>query len=465
MATQELNVKFKVDSSELKSKSDEAKQKVKNTASEMASDVKNASSSMEKHLDNVAESAKNIGGAAKTAGASVKTLENQVSQSSNKMAGDLGKVADQIKNISARQVAGIASRGLGMAAGFVGKIGEDFEEGSSERLYADMGASALNGAASGVAMGAVFGPIGAALGGAAGALMGAANELWNASKALDRSIEEQQRNAEQEFQSAGREKNERNRLAGYQQESAQWIKRLQQDPWIGQDKYESIDAVYSEQQKRQNAVAQAQRRYDDFVSQHRYDSGQAALDNLPMLETLRRGVQVAQERLQAFAPVVQTATQMEESLIRAEEEEAKAKEQAARTAEEAARKEAEAAAKREEADRQKADREAAAKEAAAQKAAIASVREEQKLKESELSDTQRQLQGLVSRPMGSNPNDALTKIGGGVGYASYNNSTAAIQTRIENHLKQLADNQKNQLQEIITRLEALSGERVGVWGT
>ena len=43
MATQELKVKFKVDTGEVKSGADEAKNKVKQATSQMASDTKQAS--------------------------------------------------------------------------------------------------------------------------------------------------------------------------------------------------------------------------------------------------------------------------------------------------------------------------------------------------------------------------------------------------------------------------------------
>ena len=49
--------------------------------------------------------------------------------------------------------------------------------------------------------------------------------------------------------------------------------------------------------------------------------------------------------------------------------------------------------------------------------------------------------------------DSLTRIGGGTGYASYNNSTAQIQKNIETSLKTLISNQKNQNDQIIQKLD------------
>jgi hypothetical protein len=49
--------------------------------------------------------------------------------------------------------------------------------------------------------------------------------------------------------------------------------------------------------------------------------------------------------------------------------------------------------------------------------------------------------------------DSLTRIGGGNGYASYNNSTAQIQKNIETSLKTLISNQKNQNDQIIQKLD------------
>ena len=67
---------------------------------------------------------------------------------------------------------------------------------------------------------------------------------------------------------------------------------------------------------------------------------------------------------------------------------------------------------------------------------------------------ERELQGVASKPA-ETPTDQLTRIGGGGGDASYNNSTAQIQRNIENYLKTLISNQKSQIQEVVDKLDAL----------
>ena len=320
MPAQELNVKFKVDSSELKSGSDEAKRKVAATASEMESEVRAAGRSMEDHLDAVAESAKNIGDAAKDAGDGVKALESQVSGSSGKMAADLGKVAEEAKKLSARQMGAVASRALGLASQAVGWVGNTFtEEGTEERLWADTAGGALSGAASGAALGTMLAPgVGTAIGAAAGALAGSAAKLYEAGKKLEEAAEEQRAKSERALQDAqGRLYDER-RLRSYERENRRYLENLAEEP-VGSNPYRAVDEAREERERREQAVRRAQRERDEFVDAHYLDTGDAAVASATRLEALDHAVQVAQERLAAFSPVVAEAARVEAALIQAEE--------------------------------------------------------------------------------------------------------------------------------------------------
>lgn len=537
----ELQVKFKVDSTEVKKGADEAKQKVKQASQEMASDVKHSSDSMEGHLDKVSQSAKNIGTAAKDAGNGVKTLENQVNQSSNRMTQDLTKVADHLKKISSRQMGMIASRGMGIAANAIGWVGQNMtKEGSAERLYADVGQGALGGAASGAALGTMIAPgVGTAIGAAVGGLVGAGTTLYEAGRKLEEAAESQQKEAEDKLMAARSEKYVRDRNETWQKQNNPFLEELRNPSSPYRDKYYGVDRIYEEQQKREEALKKAQRTRDEFISAHSLDTGEAAVNSRTQLEILDHAILVAQERLQAFAPVVQEATQVEAQFIAAEEAEVAAREEAARKIQEAAEREhqarvasAEALVNRHSDRIAQQDRlngfaeefqstlsksgmrgviEQQAKNKDALESAVKardeyaransgatgdeaikvaqrlaeldqavadardrykafdpavqeSAKERQKQIQDSMSLTQRELQGIISRPfMGGSPTDALTKIGGGTGYASFNNSTAQVQQRIESHLKSILALQKTQLQRIVDKLDTLQPS-AGVWG-
>ena len=536
MATQELKVKFKVDASGVKSGADDAKNEVKKAASEMESDVKRSSDSMESHLDKVADSAKNIEGAADSAGNAVKGLEQQVNQSSSSMEKSLDAVAEKVKGISVKQGVGIASRALGVAGNVAGWIGENMAEDEGSKAGWDAASAALNGAGQGAMLGAsigtLFGPIGTAIGGAAGALAGAAAGLFSASKELEKAAKDLEKSSESKMLNAGKDLYERNRLTGYEKETNRFVSRLDAGAITTGD-------IYNEQQKRQEWLNQKIAERDQFVSEHQYDTGEAAVNAANRLDLLERAIQVAQERIAAFAPAVQAAQQKEEEGVRAAQAaiEERKKEAAAIRAEVEARekiaKQAQSTiqqhatsladkerlagygrenqeilknsgltgvvdawkSRKDELDKAISERdeyvrqnqnvtgEAAievAKRLAELDQAVDLAKEHfeslsplikdlvkegnEKKKEAEqsLAETQRQLQGVISNPfLGSKPTDALTRIGGGRGYTSYNNSTARVQMSIESHLKTLVANQQNQLQQIINKLENLNVN--GTW--
>ena len=445
MATQtELNVKLKVDSSGVRTGTDEAKRKFKDAADSMAQNVKQSSTKMEDSMKGVSRATDGVADATRTATNAVRQMEGQVSSSASKMKKDLSDVASQMKGVSARQAAGVAAQGLRVAGNAVNWIGENFtEEGSTGGDIANVGGGALNGAASGVMLGAAVGSIipglgtavGAALGGAVGALTGAASALWDASQELKKSAAERQKNAETNLQAHATDLKTRERFAGYERENQVYLNGLGKTWWQSKDgrqSYSGEDRVFQVQELRQRELANATERRDQFVREHQNDTGDAAVEAANRLQYLDRAVQEAQEHLQALAPVVE----------------------AARRSQEAQRREADEAAKATERERRAREDATARLQEAAEKEQIKGLNEEKRSAEHTMAQYERELQGVASKPA-ETPTDQLTRIGGGGGYASYNNSTAQIQRNIENYLKTLISNQKSQIQEVVDKLDAL----------
>lgn len=538
MATENLTVKFKVDASGVKQGADEAKQKVKQAAAEMESDVKHSSDSMESHLDKVAQSAKKVGGAASSAGSGVKDLEQQVVQSSNRMEDSLDKVAEKVKGISARQAVGIASRALGVAGNVAGWMGENYAEDEGSKAGWDTASSALSGAAQGAmlggAIGTIFGPIGTAIGGAAGALAGAAAGLFAASKELEKAAKDLEKSSESKMLNAGKDLYERRRKAEYDEEASVFQAGLDNGTLTPSE-------IFAEQRKRQEWLAKKTAERDQFVSEHQYDTGEAAVNAAAKLDLLERAIDVANDRINAFASVVDAAKEIEEEGVKEAKkaiEERKKEAKALRDRIEADARDAEksdrkliarqseetrwrdiSSANTKEAQgilessglkglldaqaKNKADLDNAIKELddytrrhkdvgnarPEDVAKIAStifdlqqavsqatqrfkdfsplvqeqgkkLEEQKRNAESTLTATQRQLEGVMSKPANS-PTDSLTRIGGGRGYTDYNNSTAKVQMSIEANLKTLVSNQQRQLQEIINKMENFSA--TGTW--
>lgn len=166
MAERDLNIKFKVDASEVASKSDEAKNKVKQAADQMASEVKYASDQMKSSFEGVAKSTEQISEATKDASSAVKQMEGQVASSSKSMEANLDSVS---KKMSAMQAFHMGARGIGMlggAAQSVLRLYGDEETADNVATATSIGQSGFQGAAMGFAAG---GPWGAAVGGLIGA--------------------------------------------------------------------------------------------------------------------------------------------------------------------------------------------------------------------------------------------------------------------------------------------------------
>lgn len=195
MATQELNVKFKVDASDVTSGSKEAKDKVKDAASQMAQDVKSSSQKMEQSFKDVAKSTDSIKDATKTATTAVKTMETQVDASAKNMEKSMDSVS---KKMSAMQAFHMGARGVQMIGGLAQNIASSYgadETASNIKTVTNVATGATQGAATGFA---VAGPIGAAAGG----LLGAANSLMTAGKELQDAAKSQDDKARSDLEAA-----------------------------------------------------------------------------------------------------------------------------------------------------------------------------------------------------------------------------------------------------------------------
>lgn len=443
MATQELNVKFKVDASEVTKQTDEAKRKVKSAADQMASDVKSSSQKMESSMKDVSNATGQIASASNAASRAVKNMEGQVASSASKMKKDLGEVAEQVKTISTMQAVHLAGRGLGALGGVMrgaaNMMPEDWETG---KTVMNVGAAAASGAERGLALGTTigtaaapfFGPetiaIGAALGAAGGALAGAASELFESARKQEEAAEELRKNATKSLAEHGRDLDRRERFAGYERENQILMGGIGKTWWQNKSTGQSIsgeERIYKVQEARQAALDKATQERDEYIRQHRNDTGDAATQAAQRLYYLDKAVQEAQEHLQALTPVVEAAR-------RAEAEKAKAEADAA--------------------EKQKNSESFDSIFNSAKKKVISGLTDEKKDQEHTLADYQRQLQGVISRPA-ETPSDALTRIGGGGGYASYNNSTAQVQKQIEGHLRSVIDLLKESIAETSSKLEAL----------
>ena len=191
MATEELNVKLKVDSKGVTAGLDEAKKDVKKQTDEMSNDVQRSSQKMEESFKDVGKSAENIGASTKTATNAVKDMEKQVESSSKNMEKSLDGVS---KKMSTVMIARGAGRLAGMAGGMISEYGGD-NEGTK------LAGGLLTSMGQGAAAGAMFGPIGAA----GGALLGASKELMRAGKELQDAAKSQDEKAKSDLETQRQE--------------------------------------------------------------------------------------------------------------------------------------------------------------------------------------------------------------------------------------------------------------------
>lgn len=459
MATQELNVKFKVDASGVTSGSKEAKDKVKDAASQMAQDVKSSSEKMEQSFKDVAKSTDAIKDATKTATTAVKTMETQVDSSAKNMEKSMESVS---RKMSAMQAFSMGSRGIGIVGGLGQEIAKSFgadETASNIGIATSVGQTAMQGAAAGFAMG---GPVGAAIGG----LTGAAQSLLKAGNDLQEAAKSQDERAKSDLETRRREIVHQNDVNKWTKEANTLANNAYGNGTVlGTDEGKAILGKSIADQRKRIADLTAQR---DAIALN-YDENGDVFAQAEQMRTLDDSIAFATEKLNIFLQAMQTAADVEQRAIAATEAGIKAAEEAI----EARKQEAQNIRRRQE--------EVDAKERARQEAQIArdaekaqrdAQKEEEKdlngqLKEgqSTLADLQSQLNGRM-RGSASGPSDALTKMGGGVGYTSYNNSVEGVQKTISDDLKTLIKNQTAYNSNIETKLQQLIDKPTdsAVWG-
>ena len=169
MATNNLEVKFKVETSDLRKGSSDAKRTVKDSANQMARDVNGAAQNMASSMGRVNDATKQIANAANTASNGVRRLEQNVAQSASSMERNLSKVSRQM---SAMQLFHMGVRGVQMLGGAAANIatlaGASSDTVSGINSATNVASSSLQGAALGWTM-TGGNPIGAAVGGLVGA--------------------------------------------------------------------------------------------------------------------------------------------------------------------------------------------------------------------------------------------------------------------------------------------------------
>ena len=445
MATQELNVKFKVDASDVTSGSKEAKDKVKDAANQMAQDVKSSSDKMEQSFKDVAKSTDAIKDATKTATTAVKDMETQVDSSAKNMEKSMDAVS---KKMNVMMGARGAATALRMGGNLVQSIGPTV--GMDEDTAKTTGA-VLTGAASGIAAGAQLGTVvggpgmGTAIGAAAGGLIGAGAELFKAGKELQMAAKSEQEKAAIYTEQARKLKE--------QEANKQLLRTVSQKP---------IDEIYADRDAYTEELRRREAARERAIAE--LDPTKAKSSDFQELEGIENQIETQRALVEAVNKIIAER----EAPLKERREEAAAARQATEAKEDAANKAyAEYARKQVEANRRKKEREEAdaVKEAEDKEKAEKNAKKDalsDKLKEGQttLADLQSELNGKM-RSRASGPTDELTKIGGGVGYTSYNNSVEGVQKTISNDLKTLIKNQTIYNANIETKLQELIDKPAG----
>lgn len=446
MATQDLNVKFKVDASEVSKGSDEAKRKVKSAADTMASDVRRASSSMSSSMKDVERATQGIGNAAKAASNSVRQME-----------GDLKSVSRQM---SAMQMFNMGSRGIGMLGGVASnvlKLQGNYEGAETVNGAVKVGQGAFQGAAMGFAMG---GPLGSAVGGLIGAgnaLLEAAVEQKEAARELLKGSVKSIEDIEERYQSRIRQEtiasqatatnfdvdNAQKQIDEAKQalEDAKSNQRTAQDNLYGRN-----GGINWMDESQRNAFIEEERERL-YGKKGERSWGQAIAEwTDPMLDRKNNDPeQIVAEQYKLFA---QEASNADKEVQRAQQRLA-----------ELAPLQARIDAEKAKSDQFWLNSQAEFWNSGAGKAFDdyqngKDLKDQLKIDQASLADYQRQLNGVMARPADT-PSDALTRIGGGRGYSAYNNSAANVQKQIEGHLRSVIDILQKSIDETTSRLDAL----------
>lgn len=460
MADPQVKIKFTTDTSGLKSGMDQATSDASNKVKELSDDVEKESKKMEDNLDKVADSAKDVGKAADQAADGVKGLENQVAKSSSNMEKHLDSVADKLKNVSARQVAGLAARGLTNIAGSI-------KDNLGDTAGGQYGASALQGAATGMMMGAIAGPIGAAAGGLAGAavgLMEAAVDLKSAAQDQDiangRIMDDARQGVIDRRESEGRQREVQGRIDNLNAARGNEATRA------------AINNAQELVKDRQEAAKAARAKYEDLAMNSTH-TGDVEKDNATLAEINKARVEMEKAELAAaeVAPLIAVIAAKEEEIRQSIVAELEATDRQIKAQQEKEAAEKAKAAKMEEAARIAAEEDATeqlirALDPLSDPAYVAereaALKDQLKEAESSLAGSQKELEGVGRTTVGIT--DDLTRIGGGAGYASYNNSVGDNVKSISNSLKQLIQQEQAGVDRLVNALEDMKGTGTGTWG-
>ncbi len=192
MATNNLEVKFKVETSDLRKGSSDAKRTVKDSADQMARDVNGAAQNMASSMGKVNAATKSISDAASTAANGVRSLEQNVARSASSMERNLSKVSRQM---SAMQMFHMGARGVQMLGGAAANIATLAGASSETVSGINSATGVVTGGIQGASIGKWFGPWGVAIGG----LVGAGTGLLEAAIKQKEAAEKQKEVADKTF--------------------------------------------------------------------------------------------------------------------------------------------------------------------------------------------------------------------------------------------------------------------------
>lgn len=429
----DVNVRFKADTSAV----DKAKEKVdelgnagKTAAQRITADMER----MREATDKAGQEVDDLSRSTKSAEQGFSDLARTAEQAGDRMSKSVEKVNSQI---SAMRIAMGAARGANM-------IGGAMTELSDGRGALGLAGGSLTGAASGAQLGAaIAGPLGAAVGGLAGAAVGLLEAALKQKEAAQAALLAQRTAHERVFKPAIDQAK-----ADLKAEADARVV----EEWRGR----GADATYQEYATREQEAERARVAVNAYAMANSQTEG---LSEQEMNDRQRRLNELMEEQRRAEAAVATLTPLVEEFRAedeRAEQERERAEQEAARAREKAEQE----AARAEEKAAQEAERaaqEAARAEERADKARKAEQRKglQNDLKEAEagLSGTQKELAGAMSTKLGVT--DDLTSVGGGGGYASYNNSVADNIRTITNRLQQIVVQQQQGVERITQAIHDL----------
>jgi len=186
MATNNLEVKFKVETSDLRKGSSDAKRTVKDSADQMARDVNGAAQNMASSMGKVNAATKSISDAASTAANGVRSLEQNVARSASSMERNLSKVSRQM---SAMQLFHMGVRGVQMLGGAAANIATLAGASSDTVSGINSATGVVTSGLQGAAMGTFFGPVGTAIGAIGGAAVGLLDAAAKQKEAAQKQLE------------------------------------------------------------------------------------------------------------------------------------------------------------------------------------------------------------------------------------------------------------------------------------